>query len=295
MKPLFLIDGDGVMLDYNQAFKENYEKIYNKKLTLTNPHSYQAVEMWGVGDMSKEDYEHFKKESAKLGIWENMPALPDSLEFVKEISKYFTVWCLTSMPTEYEQHRLRNLQNLGFPIEKVIATSRVGNENPKKRFIEKLKPVYFMDDLLQNFVDLNSKLKTKLVFLDWKHENSPNKKYNHISPHMRINHYDDFFALSDYYIKSKKFLKIKLNLDESPYFNHKDKMLHAQYIPISFKLKEDIDYLHKKYTNYYLEGDFKSNDFELFANIVEKVKEELKDWTIEFIPELSNKTNSKIK
>ena len=37
-----------------------------------------------------------------------------------------------------EEDRLKNLQKLGFPIEKVIATSRIGKENPKKKFIEEL-------------------------------------------------------------------------------------------------------------------------------------------------------------
>lgn len=282
MKPLFLIDCDGVMLDYNQAFKEHYEKIYQKTLTLTKPKSYQAVEMWGVGDMSKEDYHHFKKESAKLGMWENMPALPDALEFVQEISQYFTVWCLTSMPVEYEQERLRNLQNLGFPIEKVIATSRIGTENPKKKFVEKLKPAYFMDDLLQNFVDISSKLKTKLVFLDWKHEDSPNQKYSRISPHITINHYEDFYARSDYYIKSKKFVKISLSLEESVYFNHVGHAINGQAIPASFDTKQSIERLHKKYMNHYLEGEFTQEDFHLFDSLVKNLQEQLKDWTIEF-------------
>ena len=48
MKPLFLLDGDGVMLDYNMAFKEVYEKIYNVELQLVKPTSYLAVEMWGI-------------------------------------------------------------------------------------------------------------------------------------------------------------------------------------------------------------------------------------------------------
>lgn len=283
MKPLFLIDGDGVMLDYNQAFKEHYEKIYQKTLTLKNPKAYQAVDAWGVDKMSEEEYKHFKNESAKLGMWENMPALPGSLEFVNEISKYFTVWCLTSMPQEHEQDRLKNLQKLGFPIEKVIATSRIGNENPKKRFVEKLNAAYFMDDLLQNFVDINSKLKTKLIFLDWRHENSPNKKYAHINPHITINNYNDFFSLSEYYIHKKKYLKIELSLEESPYINNFGKTIHQQHIPISLKLKEEIYCLHQKYTNHYLEGEFKDEDFESFFNVIEKVKEELNGWKIDFV------------
>lgn len=280
MKPLFLIDGDGVMLDYNQAFKEHYEKIYNTKLTLKNPKSYLAVEMWGVGNMSKEEYHHFKTESAKLGIWENMPALPNSLEFVNELSQYFTVWCLTSMPTEYEQARLKNLQRLGFPIEKVIATSRIGKENPKKRFVEELKPMYFLDDLLQNFVDIHAKNKTKLIYLDWKNENSPNKDYEHINPHIRINHYNDFFDKSAYYIQQKKFLKVKLSLDETPYFNHLDKTISYENIPLSGILKENIYRLHHKYLNHYMEGDFSQENFNEFEILKSKVKKELINWEI---------------
>lgn len=282
MKPLFLIDCDGVMLDYNLAFKQHYEKIYNKVLQLTKPKSYLAADMWGVGNMSKEDYHHFKTESAKLGIWENMPALPDALEFVKEISQYFTVWCLTSMPTEFEQDRLKNLQSLGFPIEKVIATSRVGKENPKKRFVEDLQPMYFMDDLLQNFVDIDHKVKTKFVYLDWKHEDSPNSQYQDLNPHITIHHYNDFFAKSAYYIAQKKFLKMELSFNLTPYLNQFNQTLYEEHIPMSYLLKQYIHAIHKKYVNHYLEGEFTKKDKNNFYSAIKRLKSELPDWTIEY-------------
>lgn len=281
MKPLFLIDCDGVMLDYNKAFKDYYERIYNKKLELVKPNSYFATEMWGIGKMSDSDSEHFKTESSNLGLWENMPAISKSLEFVQEISKYFTVWCLTSMPTQYEKARLKNLQKLGYPIEKVIATSRLGKENPKKRFVEELNPMYFMDDLLQNFEGINSELKTELIFLDWKNEDSPNSRYNHIKPHLTVSNYEDFFSLSSYYIKKKKFIRIKLNINESPYFNHLGHMINSNCVPISPMLKEEIFCLQNKYANHSLEGDFKDENFFYFDKLVFRVKEELKDWKVD--------------
>ena len=191
-KPIFLIDCDGVMLDYNEAFKIFYEKIYGVKLTLVNPKAYHATEMWGVGEMKKEEYSYFKTESNKLGMWENMPALPGALEFVQKLSKDFRVWCLTSMPTEFEKQRHNNLKNLGFPIERVIATSRVGRENPKKKYIEEIKAKYFMDDLLQNFEEVNAK-ETELIFLNWKSDNSPNLNYEHVKVDRTIYSYNDFF------------------------------------------------------------------------------------------------------
>lgn len=190
-KPIFLIDCDGVMLDYNEAFKVFYEKIYGVKLKLVNPKAYHATEMWGVGEMKREQYSHFKTESNKLGMWENMPALPGALEFVQKLSKDFRIWCLTSMPTEFEEQRHNNLRNLGFPIEKVIATSRVGKENPKKKHVEEVGAAYFMDDLLQNFEGIETK-KTKLVFLNWNSDNSPNQNYSHVKVDMIIKSYDEF-------------------------------------------------------------------------------------------------------
>lgn len=282
MKPLFLIDCDGVMLDYNLAFKNHYEKIYNKVLTLTKPNSYLAVDVWGVGEMTKENYNHFKNESVKLGIWENMPALPDALEFVQELSQYFTVWCLTSMPTEFEQARLKNLQNLGFPIEKVIATSRIGKENPKKKFVEELKPMYFMDDLLQNFVDIDKKLKTKLIYLDWKHDDSPNKNYDHLNPHMTIHRYNDFFAKSSYYTQHKKFLNLQLSFNDTPYLNQYNDTISADDIPATYLLKEYIYRLHKKYVNHYLEGEFTKKDNNALFSSAKRLKKELPDWTVQY-------------
>lgn len=279
MKPLFLLDGDGVMLDYNMAFKEVYEKIYNVELQLVKPTSYLAVEMWGVGDMSKEQYAHFKEESAKLGMWENMPAMPDSLEFVQEISKYFTVWCLTSMPTCFEEDRLKNLQKLGFPIEKVIATSRIGKENPKKKFIEELNPMYFMDDLLQNFEDVEVK-NTQLIFLDWKHEDSPNKKYPHVEPHLTINHYNDFFALSAYYFQQRKELKLGLEHDGTGFFNHLGQVIPVNFVPISYRLKDEMRRIQLRFSNYALENDFTEKDNNDFESVISLIKEELPNWLV---------------
>ena len=281
MKPLFLIDCDGVMLDYNQAFKEYYEKIYNKKLYLTNPKSYHAVNVWGVGKMSSEEYIYFKKEMAKNGMWENMPALPDALEFVKEISKYFTVWCLTSMPTEYENDRLKNLKKLGFPIERVIATSRIADENPKKKFVDDLQPMYFLDDLRQNFKDISHR-KTKFLFLQWNHEDSPNDKYKDVNVDYTLNHYNDFFQISDFYLQQRKELNIKLNLEGTGFYNHLDKEISLDLIPLKFETKNSFLTLKKKYEYYSLENEFTENDYKEVDKIVEEIKKELFDWNITY-------------
>jgi hypothetical protein len=82
--------------------------------------------------------------------------------------------CVSALDLEFEKARLRNLRNLGFPIEHVIATSRSEmSGNPKADAITDLRPVAFVDDYLPYLVDLPDDVHTALLRGDAR--GSPNR------------------------------------------------------------------------------------------------------------------------
>lgn len=171
---IIAIDADGVMLDYNIAFKEVYERAFNVTLTLHDAQAFHATNMWGLKPFTEQEKKEFYRQSHDYAIWTKMPAIPGAVEAVNQLVEMgFEIVCVTSMPPQYEQDRLKNLQNLGFKINKIIATNRIGKENPKKKPIEVLNPLYFLDDLVKNFQDIQCD--TKLVYIERNYTEKPNK------------------------------------------------------------------------------------------------------------------------
>ncbi|CAF1589136.1 unnamed protein product [Didymodactylos carnosus] len=93
--------------------------------------------------------------------------------------------CVTTMPEKFVEQRLRNLKQHGFKIDRVIGRQvhhKLPNDflkhkdytNPKKEAIEEVKPVIFVDDLKQNFRDIQCDC-TKFVYIDAEHtDDHPN-------------------------------------------------------------------------------------------------------------------------
>jgi hypothetical protein len=61
----------------------------------------------------------------------------------------FDLVCVSALEARFEAARLRNLQALGFPIERVVATGNApGERSPKAEAITRLAPAAFVDDYL---------------------------------------------------------------------------------------------------------------------------------------------------
>lgn len=197
------IDCDGVMLDYNMAFKDLYLNHYKQDLQIKDPHAYHATNMFGLPKLQGEELENFHKSSDEYGLWGKMPAIENAIKSVESLNKLgYTCICVTSMPEKYAELRFENLKSLGFQIERVIATSRVGSENPKKKYIEELNPEYFIDDLQRNFEGIETD--TTLVLIDRNHSDKPNEKHKHIPYDLKFNSLEGFvFYLIEKELKEK--------------------------------------------------------------------------------------------
>jgi len=98
-------------------------------------------------------------------LWESLPAIAGALEACHRL--YDTgheLVCVTALDDRFRKARLRNLRNLGFPIERVLATGHVeGPRSPKADAIEALRPVAFVDDYIAYLRGVPAYVHTALV------------------------------------------------------------------------------------------------------------------------------------
>lgn len=192
MKPIIALDCDGVLLDYNHTYGIIYEKSFGIKPKIVNNEAYHANNYFNLSmtdDEKKVFFSVFDKEG-----WKDMKALPQAIEAVDLLDALgFEIVCVTAMPHHAEKDRLFNLKNLGFKIDKVIATgSSINGENPKKKYIEQIKPQYFADDLLHNFHNIETD--TKFVLIEWKSFDSPNHGQDFNIAHYRHDNLYNFVS-----------------------------------------------------------------------------------------------------
>lgn len=186
-KPILAVDCDGVLLNYNLAYGQAYEEHFGTKLSVKDPLAFHATNYWGIEEppVNSSFWQAFNEE---LDMWTRMPAIPGAVEACHEfVAMGFELVCVTSMPEKMAEKRQWNLQDLNFPIERVIACGRKHQENdfvpqeqssknPKKEAIEKLCPAWFVDDewrKLKGFEGIN------LVMIDPGYSENLNQDATH--------------------------------------------------------------------------------------------------------------------
>lgn len=72
--------------------------------------------------------------------------------------------CVAALERRFQAARLRNLQRLGFPIRRVVATDHAeGQRSPKADAIAALRPVTFVDDYIAYLRGMPTEVHTALV------------------------------------------------------------------------------------------------------------------------------------
>lgn len=172
VRPLIVLDGDGVTLNYNLAFGVRWREHFAlTDLPVKEPRAYHAHIYWGITPPPKghpfwADFDRFS--------WHTMPPMAGAQEACHRLHDAgFRLVCVTSIPAHRAEARQENFRRLGFPIEQVIATGPVGKgtRNPKKAVIDRLAPSWVVDDELRKLADLNG---PSLVLVDPGHPDSPN-------------------------------------------------------------------------------------------------------------------------
>ncbi len=160
---LCVLDADGVLLNYHQAFKETYEKMFERQCHVVSPTSYLSLKYFGLPDFSEEEMTKFKKEFIQQ--WNSMMALEGANEAISILKeKNYKIIVLTAIPEEHVQAREENFKKLKMNIDAVIASPvKKKDVNPKKEYLDVLQPHFFVDDYIENFKQLSMNGKKVLI------------------------------------------------------------------------------------------------------------------------------------
>ena len=164
IRPLIALDCDGVLLDFHLGYASAWARAFGQAPAERDPLAYWPIDRWEVERLDPERRVLFRAAFDEH-FWTTMPPIPGALEACHLLhGAGFDLVCVSALELEFEAARLRNLRDLGFPIERVIATGNAeGVRSPKADAIERLAPVAFVDDYLPYLRGLPRHLHTALV------------------------------------------------------------------------------------------------------------------------------------
>lgn len=163
-KTVIALDADGVLLDYNLAYAGAWERAFGWRPRERDPLAYWAMERWEVQALDPAGRAQFRAAFDEQ-FWSTVPALGQAVQACERLhAAGHELVCVSALDAEYGPARLRNLRELGFPIERVIATGHAdGDRSPKADAIEALAPAAFVDDYLPYLFGVPDTVHTALI------------------------------------------------------------------------------------------------------------------------------------
>jgi phosphoglycolate phosphatase-like HAD superfamily hydrolase len=161
---LIALDADGVLLDFHAAYAVAWERAFGVAPDERDPHAYWPMDRWAVHRLDEAKRAHFRKYFDDV-FWTTVPAIEGAVEACHRLhDSGIDLVCVSALEAEYETARLQNLRDLGFPIERVIATGNAaGARSPKAAAIADLDPQAFVDDYLPYLRGIPEHVHTALV------------------------------------------------------------------------------------------------------------------------------------
>lgn len=163
-RPLIALDCDGVLLDFGLGYASAWQRAFGQMPAERDPFAYWPIDRWAVERLTPERRPLFRAAFDEH-FWTTMPPIDGALDACQRLHDAgFELVCVSALDLEFEAARLRNLQDLGFPIGRVIATgNHEGARSPKADAIEALNPVAFVDDYILYMRGLPAHVHTALV------------------------------------------------------------------------------------------------------------------------------------
>lgn len=151
-RPIIALDADGVLLDYSTAYGRAWADAFGDHPVERDPLAYWPPHRWGVEKLSGARLARFRAFFHEE-FWSSIPAIDGALEACHRLHEAgHELVCVSALETSFEPARLRNLRQLGFPIERVMATGSTHTAvSPKRAALQTIKPVAFVDDYLPYF------------------------------------------------------------------------------------------------------------------------------------------------
>lgn len=163
-RPLIALDADGVLLDFHLAYAAAWQRAFGAYPRERDPLAYWPIDRWDVERLDDAGRAKFRLQF-DAHFWSTCPPLPGAVQACHRlVDAGFELVCVSALEHEHGPARLRNLRELDFPIERVIATGNAtGERSPKADAIESLNPVAFVDDYLPYLRGIAAQVHTALV------------------------------------------------------------------------------------------------------------------------------------
>ncbi len=149
-RPIIVLDADGVLLNYQEAYRRLWLKAFGVLPELADPQAYFPYDRWKVPRLDSADRDHLRA-CRDEAFWETLPAMDGALDAAMSLHvSGFELICVSALPLNFAAARLKNIRDLGFPIERVYATpvtpDSESNQSVKAAALEQILPVAFVDD-----------------------------------------------------------------------------------------------------------------------------------------------------
>jgi len=131
-RPVIALDADGVLLDYHQA--------------------YWSMDRFAVHELSGDELDRFRS-CFDWNFWATLRPMAGAVQACDALHEAgYDLVCVSAVKPEFQEARLQNLRECGFPIDRVMATANLGTGiSPKATALHALRPVAFVDDFLPYF------------------------------------------------------------------------------------------------------------------------------------------------
>lgn len=151
-RPLIALDADGVLVDFHLGYARAWQRAFGRFPVERDPLAYWPMDRWEVEHLEGDRLTHFSRHFDDL-FWSSLPAIGGAIDACHRLHDAgFDLVCVSALEARHEAARLRNLRELGFPIERVHATGNASSaRSPKADAVEALRPVAFVDDYLPYF------------------------------------------------------------------------------------------------------------------------------------------------
>ncbi|WP_172202592.1 HAD family hydrolase [Niveibacterium sp. COAC-50] len=173
-RPIIALDADGVLLDYNLAYADVWERAYGVRPIERDPDAYWAKDRWDVPHLADEALSQFRRFFDEA-FWSSLPAMAGAIEACQLLHDAgHELVCVTAMQPQFAQARESNLRKLGFPISRVLATGGDASRgSPKRSALEQIDAQVLVDDYLPFLVGLPEPVHRALI--DRNPARSPNR------------------------------------------------------------------------------------------------------------------------
>lgn len=164
MKPIIALGADDALLDYHHAYAQAWGKAFGTLPVVRDPQAYWPIDRWDVRRLAGDELAQFRA-CFDHQYWATIPAMPGAIEACCELVRAgYKLVCVSAVEAQFEEARLQNLRQCGFPIERVIATANTGvNASPKATALRALQPVAFVEDFLPYLRGIPAEIHAALV------------------------------------------------------------------------------------------------------------------------------------